>query len=395
MRLLQVTLYLLIAIYLSTAIYNGITTQPTEVDSTSYHIPMAYRVLDGTIMNPGSFDFPNPTYPGSTELILSLFVALHIPLNLFNVAAWILLGIVLYKCTKRLGLNHTTALVCVSSIVFLPTMIRLLPTQTADIWLNVFFVWLVYLLLKPEGSYKYFGFLGTAAGMLAGAKFSGPIFMIAACIVLGKKVWEYLTFQRVCMFIIPFVLGASWYLRNWFYYGNPLYPSPFLFFRGVDNFSRYMQPHWHTMLFYKNGLMQTMNAWLSEYLIFIFAPVMCVISWLKMNHKHIKPLILLGLLGFIVYLIIPGYPFNYSNIVSEVRYGHPAMILWIMTGFTFLQSAKLITYILPVLLINSVAFLLPLPYKPKLYIGLELALIATALIVYIYRKKSQNSFSKE
>lgn len=392
MRLLQVTLYLLFALYLSTAIYNGITTHPTEVDSTSYHIPMAYRVLDGTIMNPRSFHFPNPTYPGSTELILSLFVALHIPLNLFNVAAWILMGIMLYKCAKRLGLNHNAALVCAGSIVFLPTMIRLLPTQTADLWLNVFFVWLVYLLLKPEASYKYFLWLGVAAGMLAGAKFSGPVFMVVAFLILGSKLRVHLTFQRICVFIVPFILlGASWYLRNWFYYGNPLYPSPFLFFRGVDNFSRYMQPHWHTILFYKNGLMQTTNAWLSEYLIFILAPVMCAVAWLKTNNSHIKPLILLGLLGLIVYLIIPGYPFNYSNIVSEVRYGHPAMILWIMTGFTFLQSAKLVTYTLPILLLNSIAFLVPLPYKPKLYIGLEFTLIAIALIVYIYRKKPQKN----
>lgn len=66
----------------------GIATQPSEGDSLAYHIPIARTVLNGQFFHPTDvLGF----YLSNVEVLLAFFILLHIPLNLFNVVAVLLL----------------------------------------------------------------------------------------------------------------------------------------------------------------------------------------------------------------------------------------------------------------------------------------------------------------
>ena len=60
---------------------------PSEGDSLNYHIPIAKNILSGNIIFQKNIIEIEQWYPGATEVILGLFILLHIPLNLFNVLA--------------------------------------------------------------------------------------------------------------------------------------------------------------------------------------------------------------------------------------------------------------------------------------------------------------------
>lgn len=79
----------------------------------------------------------------------------------------------------------------------------------------------------------------------------------------------------------------------------------------------------------------------------------------------ITSLLAVGTGSLAVYLIVPGYPFAYQNIVSEVRYGHPAMIAFMLAAFIVAQSWTKAAWIVAILTICPLIFLLPLPYTPK------------------------------
>ena len=162
----------------------AIISVPSEGDSLMYHIPKALSVLNGTIFSSLKFTYENATYPGSTELLLAVLMIFRIPLNLFNVVSWMILAMSLYMY-GRCMLSRLTRIVWVLSVVLLPSMIRLLFTQTADIWLAVFFLWSLITIPLLKKHILFSLFLGFSLGMLIGSKFSGPLFAIAIGFVYG------------------------------------------------------------------------------------------------------------------------------------------------------------------------------------------------------------------
>ena len=341
-------------------------------DSINYHIPIAKSFLDGTFIDPEKINaVPFLKYsPGSSEGILSIFLSFNIPMQLYNVTAVLFLFVVLYKVGRVFGLDRNLSLVFGVSVSTLPAMLRWINMEIIDIWMAGFFAMSLLLLEKPRKSIKYFLTLGFAAGMLIGSKYSGPLFAVILFLFYFRKIIPYLNIKRIISFLIPFsVFGLFWYIRNLYLTGNPLYPQPFLFFKG-DRFPILETPVLETMLFTSGGIKNFVDAAFSEYSLWIvsfFVALYVVYKWLnKRKLSKATFVALIGLANFIVYLFLPSDKY-FHIFVSVVRYSFPAIVPLVLSTFLFAKEKskeELVCLITFVTLLASPIY----QYHPKVLI---------------------------
>lgn len=361
--------------------YIGVVTRPSEGDSLNYHIPIAKAYLNGSFMNPNEIQGDKflKFSPGSAEGVLSIFYLLHIPPNLFNVVGVLLLFFSCFFLGKKYGLDKYLSVIFATSIVTLNGIIRWMDTQIIDIYLTVFFVLSLLLLKKPQKSIRYFIVLGVAIGMLIGSKYSGLLFAGVLLIIFGKRMIVNLSFARLFAFCLPVVLlGGSWYIRNYLATGNPLYPQGFLFFKdyGFDILDKQV---WRVALGSLNGFIGTLNAFISEYMIWVFAiPLVIFIAFKKINEKfyrNLLPLILVGLFSYGIYIFLPSDNINHI-MVSVIRYSYPAFIPFVLGLFIIAKKKGWEEKIAVVSVANMLVVGFPMGYNPKiLFFYIPLALI--------------------
>ena len=225
--------------YLTYAVYLGLIANPVpeQGDGYDYHLPIAQTILDGRFLHPAHFKLPQWYYPGSGELINSLFLLVHIPITATNIVAIILLFIVCFKLGLVFRLQYYFALLFSLTIVTLNVLVRWYNDMSLDVLVTVFFVYSIILLEKPNKSWMYFLKLGLMFGLLIGSKYSALFLVILLTIVYGKKIIIFLNLKNSIAFLIPFsVFGLFWYIRNFIYMKNPFYPVPFFGLPGKDQF---------------------------------------------------------------------------------------------------------------------------------------------------------------
>ncbi len=341
-------------------VWRAIHSTPHEFDSITYHIPLAKSILNGSITQPNKLLFPNSAFPAVTEIILAFMMLLHIPLNLFNCIGLFILWYAIFRFAKQLKLRKNAWLIGLV-VVTLPTTVRLLHSQTADIWIAVFFVWVLTLLNKPKKSFFYFLQLGVSSGLLIGSKYSGPLFLLGLLLVYGGSLMRMSSFSRLVVFFIPFcIFGLSWYIRNMIIFHNPFFPAPFLFFKGMSAFApNVFLSHYKMIIFVKNGLIHTINALISEYLHWIGILSIAVPIALRSQNSFLtrkdKQLLIVGGIGILIYLIIPGYAYNYNNYVSEIRYSIPVIIPFLIVFFSIQQKKGFTAHFFLFIFLNLVA----------------------------------------
>jgi len=341
-----------------------INTLPWEGDSIDYHIPIAKLILNGQFFAP-SAQIPQQYYPGASELILAVFMFLHIPLNLYNVLAWIVLFFVCVKLARVFNLDYYFAILFATTVVTLNTIVRWLLAQTIDIWLVNFFILSLVLLERPKKSIVYFVWLGIFLGMLLGSKYTGIGFFIVLIAFYSNKLLRFLDLKRFAGFLVPFsIFGIFWYARNYMLLGNPLYPLNFLFFQGEKLFTDNI---WSVTLAHP---IQMVNAFIAEYKIWsvsvVFAPfaLFYLVRSKIANIDVIKKVFLLGIINFIFY---PFFPTSNQEwiMVSSLRYSYPAFIPLILGFFLLAERFKKKEF-LSLIAAGNMILLHPLTYYPKL-----------------------------
>jgi len=378
----------------------GITSIPTEGDSIHYHIPVAEFYLKGIIMNPPDKEMIIRWYPSASESILALFIVSHVPLNLYNVFATAILGIVCYKLGRLLLKNSYLAILFASSCITTHGILRLQHTQNIDIWLAIFFVLSVYLLHKPEKTILYFLKLGICIGMVIGSKYSGPMMASAILLVYGKKILPYISPSRFIIFCLPvMVIGISWYVRNLLITGSPVYPQGLLFFPGYHgwtekNFSFMSYPMWKALLFYPN---YTISAFISEYGIWIcnlliipIVSMLIICKGIVINNKMlleiIKNLLLLTIISYFFFFLLPAEE-EYKHILLGMRYSFGPLIISILVIFILISQLFKNVELFSFIIIANMLIMLPLNYHPKiLFIYIPLV----AVCWYVFNKQRVN-----
>lgn len=361
----------------------------TSCESAGAHIPFAQSLLDGTIFQ----DNPSYFYPVSTEIILAFFIALHIPLNLFNVLGVVLLFLSIYILGKRNGFSKESSFMLAFSVCTIYNILRDVNSQLIDIYLLVFYTVSLVCLQKPKKSLLYFVTTGFFLGMLIGSKYSAPFYTLFLFIIYGKGLLKKMTPTYMIAFLIPiFVFGFSWYIRNYVNFQNPFYPQHFLFFKGEVTSPAYEWPYWKIALNYPKELLNTL---LSDYMIW-FVPTLAIIPVsIYIVAKRGWPfflkqkLLLLCILNLVFFFLLPApASHSYNAIVFGIRYSYPALLLIIFLAFSFTQANKMVGTILLIAFTNTALVLLPYGYHPKLnIIIISLIVIVLYLLRYIFKKQ--------
>lgn len=345
---------------------NGIILPPGDGDSSAYHIPIAKSFINGQILNPPSTHFDLLYYPASSNLLLVPFMLMGIPLNLYNVVGWLILVVTLYFLGRAASLSHISSLVFTTGFTTVISLVRLMNTQSIDLYLTLFYALSLILVLNWRSSTWQFLLLGGAFGMIIGSKYSGPFFVIAFLFVFGQQFLKNIDLKKIIVFCIPLLLlGGIWYIRNYFLKGNPFYPGEFL---GLPSNSNFHLQDWTTFKTLVNSLDGTIkfgNAFLSEYLlvgvISIFSPLAIILS--RNKESLIMKLVLIGSINFLIYLLLPSWP---ENIISDMRYSHVALLPLFLSSFLFFQKRKEYLFFLSIIIMNAAFVLSYLGHKPKI-----------------------------
>ncbi len=369
-------------------IFVGITTLPSEGDSIHQHIPNAKAILAGKIF----FSHKNTeisSYPATSEAILAAFMLLHIPLNLYNVLAIVVLFFALVHLGQAFGLSKNSSLMLAFSLFSLNGVLRYADTQKIDIWLVVFYAFSLLLLQKPEKKLSYFVKLGFTLGLVVGSKYSGPLWVIILLGFYFKNFIQHLNVGRFLAFLLPFsIFGLSWYIRNYLTFGNPFYPQPFLFFKGDPHSLLYAWPYWRIAISFPGELL---NALISDYMVWVvsivFLAVICVgnLFFKKFQSIHpVRKVLLLGLVNFVYFLFLPAAPIHkYTAIVYDIPISFPALLTMMLTVFCIAKIYKQTELLTFIAFANMIFVISTFPYHPKLIFGF--VLLFTVLILSLVR----------
>lgn len=374
-------------------LYIGLISTPkiiNESDSLDYHIPIAQNITWGNFTQLQGITQGLGFYPAVGETILALFILLHIPLGFYNVLALFLLYLVASRLGIKAGLNKIESQIFSFSICFLPAIIRLIPNQTVDIWLLLFFLVALNLLIKIENKFGYFLKLGCFSGLLIGTKYSGILLALALGLVFFNK--KILT-RKIFVAVMPIlILGFSWYFRNYIVTGNPFYPVPLFGFIGDLNFK---SQTWTgvSVISTGSGILFILQAFISEFLIWGIGPLyllyLRVIKKIKFTSLSLK-LIVLATLLFGVFLFEPSWP-NIQVTQSNMRFLLPATASLILTLFIIAKSLGKSDILAIIAVVSSIGVLPLLNYYPKLMV---ISLIGFIVINKLYENISSSHSSK-
>lgn len=364
-------------------IYFGITTSIQgiyESDSIIFHIPIAQSLAKFSFM-PVNLTLGLGYLPATAEAILSLFINLHLPLNLFNVLALVLLFVISKKVAESFGISKEMSIIYAVTVTTLQSVLRWPLTQSEDIWVVVFFLSVLYLLRNPKRSNKYFLALGICTGMLTGMKFSGLIFTVLVLIFFGKDTFKKIKFWNLSLFFIPLVvLGFSWYIRNYILVGNPIYPIGLFSIKGNPDYFSLNSSNWSIAANVFNNpsyIWKVISALFSEFFIWVFSLVLPFYLLIKKNEDMVlKKLSIIAVLIFIISI----FAFPAESLVSNMRHIYPLMTILMLEAFIYFEKRKL--QIATLSLLACIFPLMNLDYHPKILI---LAFIPTFYLIFINR----------
>lgn len=369
-------------------IYFGLTSTPASInesDSLAYHIPIAQNMAKLNFLPPSSAQGLG-YYPAAAELILSLFVLLHLPLNLFGVLGFMMLFLVCFKVGESFGLGKERAIIYAGSVATLQSVLRWPLTQTVDIWLAVFFLAALYFLKKGGNSVGYYLKLGISLGLLVGTKFSGILFCIPLLLIFGKNIFKNINLLKLLSFLIPVtLLGLSWYIRNYILTGNPLYPANFLFLKGSPGFPVISYSDW-TLAgnVIKNPrfflyFLQSLN---TEFLFWSLSLIFPIYVFVKHLKNEVGKLSLLGFSVFAIFVFI--LPYWVGIDVSNLRFLYPAVASIILSVFLFLKDCPEV--LLSFSLITAAFSITNMAFHPKIIL---FGFAVSFYLVFLSKWKSQ------
>ncbi|KKP31885.1 MAG: hypothetical protein UR21_C0004G0021 [Candidatus Woesebacteria bacterium GW2011_GWC2_31_9] len=370
-------IFIFIIIYFS---FNALTTNPNllnESDSLTYHIPIAESILKGNILNPPNLSHGLGFYPAVGEVILSIFILLGIPLGFFNIVAIIILFFVLKILSDEYGINKYVSNIFSVSVITLNSIIRLIPNQTIDIWLLIFFSLALLFIKKFENEkLKSLLPLGLSLGLIIGVKYSGLVYLLILFLVYFKVIFKKINIKNLIYLFLPILtIGGFWYFRNYLLINNPFYPINILGFTGSSDFQLVET---YKPLLTSNGLYLFVEALISEYLIWVLIPIFLFISKSKIN----KSLIVISVLNFIPFLFFPS-DFSRQIITSNMRFLYVSIMPLILLCFISVENTKFEKLLYILSLLSSISILSQFNYYPKLI----LFWLTIFILIYTNHKK--------
>ncbi|MBE7440441.1 MAG: hypothetical protein HS115_18470 [Spirochaetales bacterium] len=239
------------AVALALGFFFNALTPPSGWDALTYHLEWPGQWLQGQIQNQTAFgDLSPPFYPALPQLFYggalmggSFRFADSLPVFLWFLLFWSLRGIAL--CLKK-STDLSVLIFALSPLCFSGILVA-----EADLLLTVLFafcLWNFLLYQKTEHSYHLLH-AGLAAGLMAACKYSGSLY--AASLILWAFTVLRLRFKPLPL-LPGLATGSFFYVRNFFWTGNPLYPAhlPLAGWTGLYDRDFYKSHEFHEFRFY-------------------------------------------------------------------------------------------------------------------------------------------------
>lgn len=212
------------------ALLLGLAPPVEDFDGLFYHLTVpAWWLRDGGLT---SAQMPHYWYP---QIVEGSFV---IPMSLgFDTSAhlihllWLILSILLLWHWMRQLQGDSSAWDVVSILLSMPSLLWLASWAYTDYALTFTGIASLYSLWKwkESDSTRWLFLGGIMAGMAISVKYTGFIVPLAGALL--AVLWENNNsrrFKKLFEFSFVSLLAASpWYLRNWIWMGNPVYPFVF------------------------------------------------------------------------------------------------------------------------------------------------------------------------
>lgn len=221
-------------------LFLGYLFPPYAWDSLAYHLTAAAAWMEAgkIIITPHSL-WAN-VYPLNTELIFTwnmLFLGNDSLVDLTQLG-FALMGAGAVACLARAaGLKTPGALVAGSLFFLTPIVLVQAKTAYVDVALASMFLLSFFFAYRYAQDPRdvYLLLAGMGSGITLGMKSSAALYVTANTlfILAGLKSCRQRSpqgsflsyFKRLGLFLsLVFLGGSFWYLRTWYYYGNPLYP---------------------------------------------------------------------------------------------------------------------------------------------------------------------------
>ncbi len=196
----------------------------------SWDAQVSHLVIPKTVMQQGRITAPpDNVYFSVASLLEMLYLAVMLLKGdiAAQVVHWGLL-VLLLGAVYSFGVRYFNSIIAwLASVILLAVPNLLLVSTWANSDLGVVFFGFagVYALAigRGTGRWEWFALAGAYGGLAAGAKYQG----IAAAFALVVLLWRTRWTLGACHMAFTALSAAPWYLRNWAFTGNPLYP--FLF----------------------------------------------------------------------------------------------------------------------------------------------------------------------
>ncbi len=263
--IILLAIFSLLVIKICWLIFIGYLFPSYTWDSLSYHLPIVGNIMQsGAIVeNPANFQIDTfiNIFPKNMELFFIwniIFLKNSSIIDLSQLPFAIVGILTTYSIAVKLDIRGKSALYSSFLFFFTPVVILQINTNYIDIAVSVLLLTIINFLFYENpyynnGSSAVVGkdnrrfpivLAGVAAGILLGSKGSGPLFAII--IFSAIIVQEFIKHRRqiyirdsagkstiirrsiipyLIYFFLPlFLLGSYWYIKNWVFYGNPVYP---------------------------------------------------------------------------------------------------------------------------------------------------------------------------
>ena len=200
----------------------------TSSDAIRYHLPYAQFYVENQGLAVNEF-LRYPVFSHNMNLVFSLgYLYLgdfqgEVLARMFSLFSFILLVLGLY-CLALKSFNKTTAVIAVIILIKAKIFRILMVSGYVDIGLALFlFVSIYFLYLwQQQKNDKWLYLSACTLGIVIGTKYLGLLWLLPLTIwvlLMQKDSKKSLNF-----FLLAFIIGSPWYIRNIFIAGNPLHP---------------------------------------------------------------------------------------------------------------------------------------------------------------------------
>lgn len=202
---------------------------PDDWDAMTYHLFLPARWLQegGFVHVPTVFGDSTPAFaPQNGALLFTWFLAIFGDdriVGVIQVGALVLLAASLWKLLRRLGAGPEAAAMAVATLPWLVSLQRWTFTAQVDVFLAAFWLCAVAFLLG-EGARSELVFGGLVLGLALGTKTIGLPLAVG---LLGIAAPRLVRAPRRDLLLFAGAVGLTgsyWWLRNFWLYGNPLFP---------------------------------------------------------------------------------------------------------------------------------------------------------------------------